>query len=374
VSAASIGPARRIPSLDGIRGVGTILVLLAHLVGTRSFVSVEHGAVLMAIGALGVRAFFVISGFLITGLLLTELRERGRIRLGRFYLRRTLKIFPPLYVFILGLILLQVVGFVTLNDGDVVGALTYTSNYRPHRSWFVGHTWSLSVEEQFYLLWPVGLLLAGRRRSLAAAGILVIACPAVRLLTWVLFPQLREGVGHRFETVADTIAIGCVLAGAREWLWAQRSYVRLMGSRWFALVPLLALAAACTLHDRPRLDLFIGFSVQNVALALCIDWSVAHHAGRIGTVLNARPLSTLGLMSYSVYLWQQVFLARGSSGAAASFPLNLVLVAIAGSLTYRAVEQPAVRLRRRMEAWIFTDGGWPPPAPSSVPLPDAARP
>src|SRR4051812_33530313 len=143
----------RIPSLDGLRAISIAFVLFAHLAGTRNFPASRVVGKIVDFGALGVHVFFVISGYLITRLLLEELERRQRISLGRFYLRRTLRIFPPYYAFILALVAAQALGWLQLASRDVMHAMTYTSNYYLERSWFTGHTWSLSVEEQFYLLW-----------------------------------------------------------------------------------------------------------------------------------------------------------------------------------------------------------------------------
>ena len=140
---------RRIPSLDGLRAISITLVLVAHLAGTRNFPLSEATGNFWGLGEFGVRVFFVISGFLITGLLMQELAQEGRIRLGRFYLRRTLRIFPPYYTLLAALGLASVFGAVTLAPHDLLHGATYTSNYYLGRSWFLGHSWSLSVEEQF---------------------------------------------------------------------------------------------------------------------------------------------------------------------------------------------------------------------------------
>src|SRR5688500_6337330 len=156
----------RIPSLDGLRAISIVLVLFGHLAGTRGFPVPTSLGNFLSTAELGVHIFFVISGFLITQLLLDELARKQRIAVGRFYLRRTLRIFPPYYVFIGAMVLAQVAGWIALAPQDPLRALTYTTNYDEARSWYVGHTWSLSVEEQFYLLWPAVLLLARTRRAI----------------------------------------------------------------------------------------------------------------------------------------------------------------------------------------------------------------
>lgn len=344
---------RRIPSLDGLRAISIAFVLLAHLAGTRGFpVSAGLGK-MVEFGEVGVHVFFVISGYLITRLLLEELERRRSISLGRFYLRRTLRIFPPYYAFILALVVAQASGWLQLAPHDVARAMTYTSNYYPDRSWFTGHTWSLSVEEQFYLLWPAVMVLAGTRRAIVAAACVVLLGPIVRIGSWELIRWAGEGIPNRFETVADAIAVGCVLAGTREWLHARPRYMRALASSLFALVP-LAVVAAGALHDHPLVYFGVEMTVMNIGAALCLDWCVTYPDGRIGSLLNARPLVFVGLLSYSIYLWQQLFLNRASHVTFAAFPLNLVLAAAAALGSYYMIEQPSLRLRRRIERALDT--------------------
>ena len=136
----------RIPSLDGLRAISIILVLLAHLSGTRHFVK---SGVFEIYGNVGVRIFFVISGYLITLLLLKEHERTATISLRDFYIRRAYRILPAAYVFMLPVILWYAR---SLNRVTILAAVTYTSNYIHVGNWILGHLWSLSVEEQFYLL------------------------------------------------------------------------------------------------------------------------------------------------------------------------------------------------------------------------------
>ena len=341
----------RIASLDGLRAVSIALVLFAHLAGTRGFPVPYSVGNFLELGSLGVRVFFVISGFLITGLLLREIGGAGRIDLLRFYLRRTLRIFPPYYVFLAVVLFASAAGLLTLHPGDFGHAVTYTSNYHPERSWFVGHTWSLAVEEQFYLLWPALLILLGGRRGLWLAAIFVALSPVIRLAVWELWPAIRLGMGHRFEMVADAIATGCVLAGIDGWLRRQGLYTRFLSSRLFVLVPIVVVAVGA-LQNRPRLISVLG-TVANVGIALCIHRSVLHPSDRVGRVLNSRPLVWVGALSYSLYLWQQLFLNRASSAWSSEFPVNLVLAVMAATISYYAIERPALRYRHHLESWLF---------------------
>ena len=368
MSTSASPSAERIPSLDGLRAISIMLVLLSHLAGTGGFPISAATMNPWALGSLGVTVFFVISGFLITGLLLDELRRTGRIRLGRFYFRRTLRIFPPYFAFLGALALASAGGWIVLNSGDLWRSATYTSNYHDGRSWYVGHTWSLSVEEQFYLLWPAVLLFARTRRALLIAAATILVVPVIRVGEWEL--MRAAGVGSRFETIADALAAGCVLACVRSRLHASPLYMRALGSRWFVLVPMSALLANLT-HDHPLLAMGAALTVIHVCLALCVDWAVTFHEGRIGRVLNAAPLVFIGWISYSLYLWQQPFLNRESSAFVAQFPQNVLLTAAAAVASYYIVERPSLQLRK----WVEQGQRRRQPLPTGVdPRPEAAGP
>ena len=256
----------RIPSLDGLRAISIGLVLISHLAGTRNFPLSASQGNFWALGEFGVVVFFVISGYLITGLLLAEVARTGQIHLGRFYLRRTLRIFPPVYAFLCCLLLGNALGVVPLSAGDTVRAATYTANYDLGRSWFVGHTWSLSVEEQFYLLWPALLLLARTRKAILVAAAVVLISPFIRVAEWELLQAVRRGRRTPFETIADAIAVGCVLAGTRAWLHRTTWYPRLLSSPAFIVVPFAAIGANL-LHDHPLVNFAAGITVTHVAIA-----------------------------------------------------------------------------------------------------------
>src|SRR5947209_3439497 len=149
---------RRIPSLDGLRAISITLVMLSHLLKWKH-ISV---AVLGAYGSLGVFIFFVLSGYLITNLLLREYQRTSTISLRDFYLRRAFRIFPAAFVFLVVVIVLyrhQMTWF------HVAAAVLYVANMDITRPWIFGHLWSLSIEEQFYLLWPFALKSWYRHRT-----------------------------------------------------------------------------------------------------------------------------------------------------------------------------------------------------------------
>jgi peptidoglycan/LPS O-acetylase OafA/YrhL len=343
----------RIPSLDGLRAISILLVIVSHAVFTKNAM-VPSGIAYRwfdSLGTLGVRVFFVISGFLITNLLLKELDSKKTIRLTRFYFRRTLRIFVPYYSFLLFVILLETLGWIRLAPGDISHAFTYTMNYYPDRSWNVGHAWSLSVEEQFYLLWPAVLLLLGRRRGLWAAFGFMLIVPLIRFGYYNFTSIPKVEILYRFETSADAIAAGCLLAGLQGWLKKQAFFLRGLRSRLLLLVPLAVLVAAEL--DQHRQAYFLGISAQNIGIAVCLAWAVMNYSGRIGRVLNAKPLVFLGTISYSVYLWQEIFLNPVSSSIFDSVPVNLLLIGLTAVAAHYLIERPSFRLRSRLERILF---------------------
>jgi peptidoglycan/LPS O-acetylase OafA/YrhL len=335
----------RIPGLDGLRAISICLVLCAHLTGTANFPKILQP--LSHLGELGVHSFFVISGFLITSLLLKEQRKTGRISLMNFYQRRIFRIFPALYFYIGCICLLAAVGTVTLLPNDLLFANTYSINYHWPRSWYLGHLWSLSVEEQFYFLWPAILCFSGSKRAFKIALGVVAIAPISRMSMWYLAPSLRTNMDCHFQSVADALAIGCILAGIRPIIAKWPPYQRFLRSPAFLLVP-ITLVATQTIADHPRIYYSVGASLEILCVSLCIDRCVTICRGTIGKILDSRILGYIGVLSYSLYLWQQPFLNRGSNAIYASFPLNIILALAAALASHYFVEKPFLRFKDRI--------------------------
>jgi peptidoglycan/LPS O-acetylase OafA/YrhL len=298
---------------------------------------------------LGVRVFFVISGFLITSLLLTEARKTGTISLGRFYFRRTLRIFPAYYLYVAVVSALYFAGVVSLNKGDIVHALTYSVNYHPKRAWYLGHAWSLAVEEQFYLLWPALFRWLGESRSRKALLGYIMIAPLWRMGVALLMPKQMNGIGETFFTTADALACGCLLTLGRQQLLANSSYRRFIDSRLWALT-IPAVFTLSVLGFSAKFRWLIGSSAQNVLIALLIERVTRNDQGCLAAVLNSRPVVLLGLWSYSVYLWQQLLLNRGVQHLwLTAFPVNLFVCLMLAAMSYYLIEQPFLRLRQRLE-------------------------
>ncbi len=296
-------------------------------------------------GAVGVNVFFVISGFLITLLLLREDRESGGISPARFYGRRALRILPAYAVYLLSLAALSRAGTVHLTPPDWAGALTYTVNFMKDPSWDIGHIWSLSLEEHFYLLWPLVFWLGPRWARRLAWGCVLLS-PVVRIVLWQCCPDSLP-LDTATCTRMDSIAVGCLLAFL-AWEPRWRSRLALSGGRAAGLgaAALAALAVSVTLSELSyRFRLLFGFSLDGIAICMLLWVCVNHDRGAVGRLLRWRPLVLLGRMSYGVYLWQQLFLNPEGRGFMYWWPASLGFALLAASVSYVLVERPFLLLK-----------------------------
>jgi peptidoglycan/LPS O-acetylase OafA/YrhL len=335
-------PRARLASLDGLRALSIGAVILGHLSGTPGFPAALAPWLLNRywdVANLGVRVFFVISGFLITHLLLREEEARGAVSLRAFYARRIRRILPAYLTYVFVVAALAMWDVVSIPSGGLLAALTFTMNYTANGGVPLSHVWSLAVEEQFYLLWPPMLVLLGRRRAAWAALAVVLLAPVARVGEHMLDPTLHTRIA--FETNADLLAIGCLLALWREPLSRTRWYGELALARWTAPV-LLLLGTACNMPY--HLGLGLGQTIVALAIALMIDRCIRRPNGLAGRVLNARPIVALGTISYSLYLWQQLFVVNHWGAAVVGrFPVNVGLALAVAWLSRRYVELPALR-------------------------------
>ncbi|XXF75989.1 acyltransferase [Myxococcaceae bacterium GXIMD 01537] len=349
---AAAAPGGRIASLDGVRALSILLVVVGH--ARHALPELSGGALaaasLLGNQSLGVSAFFVLSGFLITTLLVREQEATGTVHLGHFYLRRAFRILPPFYAYVAIIAALSVARGWDIPAGHFLSALTFTWNYAPGtEGWWLGHGWSLSVEEQFYLFWPLLLRALGRRRGTWAALALVLAAPALRLATYALLPEWRGRIPIMLHTRVDALMVGCLLA-LLPWEGAVlRGARRLLALRahWVAAAFVFVGSPLLTERWRGAWLLPVGYSAEALCLALLLFWVVSEPDSAVGRVLNSRPAVHLGALSYSLYLWQQPFTEPDFSHRPGVFPLNLLGAWLAAEASHRLLEKGFLRLRQR---------------------------
>lgn len=340
----------RIPSLDGLRALAIAGVLASKAAHTPGFPEVHWLRRIADQGTVGVDLFFVISGFLITTLLIGERERTGTVSLTGFYLRRALRILPAYIVLLWVLFGLSLHERVSLAPVDWWTALTYTVNFAPRSAWDVGHIWSLSVEEHFYLVWPcVALWCAPRYLGRwALAGCLVP--PILRAIVVLGFPTWSSTTELWTPYRCDTIAWGCLLAVlVREPAWRVR-LDRIVAGAWWWVVPLAALAAACRLSSFTKFGLIPGYTIKAVVLTWILWGVVSRREQFAARILNTRWLVGMGVLSYSLYLWHRVFLRPETAGAWLAFPWNVIPVFVAAWLSWCLVETPFLAWKDHLSA------------------------
>jgi peptidoglycan/LPS O-acetylase OafA/YrhL len=343
---------RKIRSLDGLRTISVGLVIISHLRGHFSWTSTTAGALFFRCfdGALGVNVFFVISGFLITGLLLRERDETGGIDLGRFYSRRAFRILPALYFLLLVLLVLRECGQIHFSWATFLGALFFFSNYTHLGvSYPIAHTWSLSIEEQFYLLWPTILSRLNRKQAIRLCLVLIACAPMIRAAHYFLFPGTRAEMWQYSHVRYDSLLTGCALALLDDEAWFQALGRKLVSLRlhWAAIGFLLVGSPLLEWKLQGKYLLTTGYSLQAASIALVLFWAIRLSPRSLaGRFLNARLMRHFGVLSYSLYLWQQVFLVD-SSGPLSKFPVNVVCIVLLAEFSYFVIEAPMLRIRDR---------------------------
>jgi peptidoglycan/LPS O-acetylase OafA/YrhL len=315
---------KRIPSLDGLRAVSIATVVVGHAARAHHFPGIWS-----AFGNTGVRIFFVISGYLITTILLSEYARSGTINLREFYIRRGYRIFPAAFVF---LMVTALVDRHEMTWYHFAAAFFYLANYDYSRPWIFGHLWSLSVEEQFYILWPSVLKRWHRHRRAILLGVIAFA-PVLHVVLYRL--KVPAGGDSLFPVIADNLAMGCLLA-----MLAPR-IPRISGYLALAMTATVILVPYYPANTVPRTLLMLFF--LRPLFHLSIAGVVMHVIQVPYNFLNWRPVEWLGRISYSLYLWQEPFCPNSNFR-----PVCAILLALAAaSLSYYCVEQPMLKFREK---------------------------
>jgi peptidoglycan/LPS O-acetylase OafA/YrhL len=328
-----------IPSLNGLRALSIIAVLFSHAQERTFHLPFSYG------GPIGVNIFFVISGFLITLLLIKEEETNGTISLKDFFIRRSLRIFPVYFLLLLVYFLLQNLHILSIPQTSWISSLTYT-RYFFKGEWETGHLWSLSVEEHFYLVWPfVFVYLTNKRVFFAWAVVLIV--PLVRLFSEIAF------MNHMF-TRGDALMWGCLFAIYYKPLseFIKNKHTILLFVPFATL--LFCLAIKKTLHVGN--DSALHYIIQayagsygmltNISVGFIILISIKFKNNLYFSFLNSKAMNYLGMLSYSIYIWQQLFFSN-QIGIFSSFPYNICLIFMVAMFSYHFIEKPFLRLKPR---------------------------
>jgi peptidoglycan/LPS O-acetylase OafA/YrhL len=311
----------RIPALDGWRGVAIALVLFDHLQDSLMY---RHFGTATQTGYHGVVLFFVLSGFLITSKLL-----EGPINFKRFYLRRFFRLMPAAWTYLAFLVLIGVMtGKHFTSRAEILACVFFYRNL-VGKMGFAGHFWSLSIEEQFYLVWPLILFLAGALRARWIALFGAIGCVIFRFVAWPRY-------GAQFPTGPTFLHSEWLLMGCFAALLIHDPKIREILARISRPWPLPALCIfvfCMASQDDPIAE---GF-----ALAALLISTTLHPDLACARAVSFKPLAWLGTVSYSLYLWQGFFLAQHQIWALCVMPVFAL-----GS--YYLIERPCTRFGHRV--------------------------
>lgn len=353
----------RLPSLDGWRAISILLVLIQHSTVMPGWPKMLQNFLFSSIGGVGVRFFFVISGFLITWLLINEISQSGRISLKAFYIRRFLRILPVFLAFLL--VVYSLTPFSDLHVGlkQYLVAGTFMADL-----WRIsiplGHLWSLGVEEKFYLFWPLLFILLYRPdfKSLKVLlVVLILVCPLSRIIVdlYKLDKHIFLLNDKSFFIIYDGLAIGCL--GAIFWKGSQAAIVSFC-RKWHVLV-LVSGAIFCVLPAIfwivPQLGLLKPFqdTLQCSGFLLLMLHSISEPTYLPYRMLNVKPVAHLGVISYSIYIWMGIAeLSHHHFGLPSNildgFPGWIFVVILLSELSYHFIEFPLMKKKKAVVAWF----------------------
>ena len=344
---------RYIPALDGLRAIAVGLVVAYHTVGLRG-------------GWMGVDVFFVLSGFLITRLFVLERERTGGINIPNFLVRRALRLMPCFWLVVaVSLIYFRFQHSPPAYNEDLWNAsfaLIYMTNWKMY--WFgwggnlFGHTWSLSIEEQFYLIWAFGaVLLLGScppKRAVWLLGVILAGFVAWR---WILrfAGASPDRIFFGLDARADELLSGAFLALIVSsklgiLLGSSVRSLRVLGLVGLNLLGLIAISSV----DRSDWAFFFWEPVCIVAAALCIVDALYNPTGMATRLLALQGLVYIGSISYGIYLWHDVINWAVYAGPWSEFRLAHLLIAGVGgislaAMSYHVLEQPVLRLKSRLQ-------------------------
>lgn len=333
-----------VPGLDGIRAIAVIVVVAYHG-GWFGF----HG------GFVGVDVFFTLSGFLITRLLIDEHHRRGGVSMKNFYIRRGLRLLPALFALVAGVwlaaALLDVPRIEDRLGERSLWALSYVANWRDvvtgtHGGPF-SHIWSLSVEEQFYVIWPVVAVVLLRRRGVDAVRWLA-GTLAVGFAVLTMWRHWNGASG--FDLYFATHSHGGILLLAGAWLGCSVELIAGIGrdlGRMLTMVGIAGILVISFVPDRFS-DIHAGFGyvpIGAVSVAVIVG-AVADHRP---SPLTWAPLCRIGKSSYAIYLWHiPMFAISGAIAPSVDSRIRITVgTAIAVLISHWLVERPALRLKHR---------------------------
>jgi peptidoglycan/LPS O-acetylase OafA/YrhL len=351
---------KRTKGFDGLRCLSVLFVIIGHA----QLISLppelpylkNNVAFLFSDGA-GVNIFFTLSGFLITSLLLHEKSSTGHINIKYFFIRRFLRLRPPIIPFFIAIAAFMSLGYIRETYLGLAASVVYLYNFIPKAKLFysaeLSHTWSLAVEEQFYLTWPFIIKFFSNTTKYLLTAAVVLLCA----MGFYLFPAATitiNGARHPLAQVffvakwtlpaIGPIIIGCV--AALIYLNHHRAITELFAHRRAGLVALAVLLSPLYFVGALIPAIPLAFSA---GLALVLLWITTHQESWVVRALEFRPIRYIGLISYGLYIWQGFFVRSGQGALPKiwlhNLPYNIPLTFITAIISYELLEKKMMRYK-----------------------------
>ncbi len=359
---------QRTKGFDGLRCFSILFVIIGHaqILSLSTFHPyVQHNVSYLFSGGAGVNIFFTLSGFLITSLLLHEKKSTGRINIKYFFIRRFLRLLPPIIPFFIAIAAFMSLGYIRETYLGLAVSITYLYNFIPKAKLFysaeLSHTWSLAVEEQFYLTWPFIIKFFRDRTKylLATSTILLCACSIFVLPT---ITTTINGKCYLLDQIffikkwtipaIGPIILGCV--AALIYTNNNSAVSQLFTQKRAGLVTLIVLLSPLYLIGNLTPTISLAFS-SGVALSLI--WICCNQQSIIVKFLEFKPIRYIGLISYGLYIWQGFFVRSGQTFLPKiwlhNLPYNIPLTFVTAIISYELMEKRVMRLKERFRPSVL---------------------
>lgn len=349
---------RYIKGFDGLRAISIIFVLITHLgmdsvIKENKFLAKNYN---LFSGSTGVMIFFTISGFLITSLLLKEKKSNGRINLKYFFIRRFLRLTPPLILFFITVFILMFFNFLPSDYLALLISFFYLYNFVPYVHYYgeLGHTWSLGVEEQFYLLWPFVIhKIKKNKTGLFISAFVVFCCILMNFIYPLPIPfNGRAYYLNNYFFVERWFIPAClpIMTGSFTSIILDK-YETYFHSKIHNNYLVLVLSLFIFFAQLYIPDLSINYIklFQPIGISCLLLWIYFNQNKLLVNVLELKPISFLGKISYGVYVYQGLFLRTGPGGSLTiqHYPLNIILVFLCAILSYYFVEKRIMKFKNK---------------------------
>lgn len=341
-----------IKGFNALRAFSVFLVVITHLDFSVLFPNTDFFMLRvwpMISGSFGVQIFFVLSGFLITRILLHEKQKKQSISIKNFFIKRVLRLFPPLIIFFILIGIANLFGYILNAKESLLYGVFYIYNFVPKAIYLseMGHLWSLGVEEQFYLTWPFLVAFTKKIKALIFIGMLfILVC-----CCFIVFMQNSElanlyFIERWFIPASCPIIVGCLGAILNV---HYTSVVNSICSHKTLILLSIILTYSFTIYA-PEMLVPLGILTRSIAIVLVLQLIVLSQDKKWVQALEFKPLVYVGTISYGIYMYQGFFLRTGGGSSVwfQQFPSNIIFALALAVISYELIEKPILKLKNRL--------------------------